>query len=387
MERALRPCLTAAAATLATGSLIAVAPVAPALPSAQMPVIHLTADDDSVGLAFENLLLQQLHSSSTVIQNAQTFDAALVAAEHPSMVSWLLPGAAGDAPLANDAAAHLFNSFNQLLGGHQAAFFGGFGARGTFDGAEQYGSFYPFEPAAFFGGLNIGTNLDVIPGAAAIEAFGGLEGAIGHYTVFGSEVAKLMGGDFASQTDFDSLVAHVSTFNDALFAAENNFNTALGSAEIALEKALFGTDSAYNGVVNRFIDSFNMIYDTHEQHVNGILGLGGSPIDLTHSLLVTPVGDRGPLELLNDGSIGGTTGTFYQNVMLLLNGLDINSSNSGIPEGWVFGSGDVSGAWDELMSVMKGGPFADVFDLSQGSDLSNICTDLANIWSSILGIG
>jgi hypothetical protein len=73
--------------------------------------------------------------------------------------------------------------------------------------------------------------------------------------------------------------------------------------------------------------------------------------------------------------------------MLVLDGLDMNGSNSGIPAGWVVGSGDVTGAWNELMSVMNGGPFADVFDLSQGSDLSNICTDLANIWSSILGIG
>ncbi|MEO6794202.1 MAG: hypothetical protein ABI253_06495 [Mycobacterium sp.] len=382
----IRPCVAAAAA-LAAGSLIAVAPVTPNLPGVQVPDIQLTADDDAVGQAFAELLLQQLRSSTTLIQNVQTFDAAIVAAEHPSYLSWLLPGSADNAPLANDAVAHLFNSFNQLFGSHQAAFVGGFGARGILDATDNYGSFYPFDPAVFYSSLNIGTNPDVIPGAAAVEAFGGLEGAIGQYTVFGSAVAKLMGGDFASQADFDSLASHVGALNDAIFAAEHNFNTALGSAEVALEQALFGTDSAYNGVINRFIDSFNMMYDIHEQHVNGLLGLDALPLDLTHSLLVTPEGFRGPIELLNDGSIGGLTGMFYQNLLVLLDGLGVDGSNSGIPDGWVFGSGDVAGAWQELMTVVNGGPFADVFDLSQGGDVSNIFTDLTNIWNDILGLG
>lgn len=386
MELTLRPCIAASAA-LAAGSLIAVAPVTSSLPGVQMADIQLAADDDATGQAFAELLLQQLRSSTTIIQNVQTFDAAIVAAENPSYLSWLLPGSADNAPLANDAVAHLFNSFNQLFGGHQAAFFGGFGARGILDATDQSGSFYPFDPAVFYSGLNVATNPDFIPGAAAIEPFGGLEGAIGQYALFGSAIAKLMGGDFVPQTDFDSLVSHVDAINDALFAAEHNFNTALGSAEIALEQALFGTDSAYNGVINRFIDSFNMMYDIHEQHLNGLLGLDALPIDVTQSLLVTPVGFNGPIDLLNDGSIGGLTGMFYQNVLMLLDGLGVDGSNTGIPDGWVFGSGDVSGAWQGLMTVMTGGPFADVFDLSQGGHVANIFTDLTNIWNDILGLG
>lgn len=380
MERAARPVLTAGAALVA-GSFTAVVPVAAPLPGVEISQVRLTTS------ALDPVVEQQLQNSSNFIENIIQFDTQLVDGFHPSLISWLLPGAAGNEPLANDAAAHLINGGALLNGAGQASNLGLSGARGTLDEA---GNFTAFNPDDLRSALLIDTNQSDIPGAAALNGYGGLEGAVGQYTVFGSELAKLMGGDFVPQSHFDVLVADLNAFNDGLLGAENTFNTDLIAAEMALAKALYGTDGAYDGAVSRIFDSVNMMYDGQEQYLNGVLGLDYNPQDLTGSLLVTPVGAGGP-DALNgpvvDG-VGGQLGSIMGlNDQQLLTWLDLGAvlsgqAPSGIPDGFTPDPALVSSAFTDLLQVLQTGPFGDVFL----TDLSPIFTDLTGIVGAVFGI-
>lgn len=83
-----------------------------------------------------------------------------------------------------------------------------------------------------------------------------------------------------------------------------------------MQKALFGTDSAFNGIINRGLNVFNMLIDASQQSLNGLLGIsydGYDPTAITQSLLI------GGDQIFNDGSVGGLMGAFNQSLSLMAN--------------------------------------------------------------------
>lgn len=73
-----------------------------------------------------------------------------------------------------------------------------------------------------------------------------------------------------------------TNFNTNLLASELPFNNFLVDNELAPGQAIFGTDSALNGTVNRPFNVGSMFVDTVENTFNGIL-FGGNPT-ITESL-------------------------------------------------------------------------------------------------------
>ncbi|WP_343599121.1 PE family protein [Mycobacterium sp.] len=112
----------------------------------------------------------------------------------------------------------------------------------------------------------------------------------------------------------DALEAAIQSLNSDLVGGEFSFNTGLVDTEVGLEKAIFGTDSALNGALNRSYNVVNMFPDTAENSANGVLGANADgTVDITRSLLVgvNPVGSLLP-NIFNSGDIGGLEGVVDQ---------------------------------------------------------------------------
>jgi hypothetical protein len=78
--------------------------------------------------------------------------------------------------------------------------------------------------------------------------------------------------------------------------------------EVGLEKAIFGTDSALNGTVNRAFNAGNLLWGTGQQALNGFSGaLPGTGFN--SSLLL-----GSGAQTFNGGQIGGPLGSFDQSL-------------------------------------------------------------------------
>ncbi|OBK49953.1 PPE family protein [Mycobacterium kubicae] len=95
-------------------------------------------------------------------------------------------------------------------------------------------------------------------------------------------------------------------FNTNLIGNELAFNQNLLTNEVGFEQAFFGTDSAFNGAVNRGFNVGNLLFGTGEQAVNTFFG-AQAPADFTATLL-----QGGPAQPFNGGQIGGPVGAFGQ---------------------------------------------------------------------------
>lgn len=105
------------------------------------------------------------------------------------------------------------------------------------------------------------------------------------------------------------LEASQLTYNASLINNEFNFNNSLLANEVGLEKAVFGTDSAVNGTVNRGFNFYNMLIGTGEQAVNGLSGALPTQLDFNQSLL-----QGTGQQTFNGGQIAGLVGAFDQSL-------------------------------------------------------------------------
>lgn len=97
-------------------------------------------------------------------------------------------------------------------------------------------------------------------------------------------------------------------FNTNLVNSELTFNRSLVLNEIAWEKAIFGTDSALNGVLNRSFNAGNLLFGTGQQLVNTVVG-AQVPANFWSSLLLGT-----SAQVFNGGQIGGVLGAFDQSL-------------------------------------------------------------------------
>lgn len=98
-------------------------------------------------------------------------------------------------------------------------------------------------------------------------------------------------------------------FNTNLVGGEFGFNNALLTNELGLEQAVFGTNSALNGVVNRSFNVGNLLLGTGEQAFNTLSGAQVAQPAFFQSLL-TGSGQQ----VFNSGAIGGLVGAFDQSL-------------------------------------------------------------------------
>ncbi|BBZ51451.1 PE family protein [Mycobacterium heidelbergense] len=99
-------------------------------------------------------------------------------------------------------------------------------------------------------------------------------------------------------------------FNTNLVNGELSLNHWLLTNEVGLEQAIFGTNSALNGVINRGFNAGNLLVGTGEQAINSLVG-APAPTSLTSSLLTGSAA-----QVFNSGAIGGPLGSFDQSLVV-----------------------------------------------------------------------
>ncbi|CAM3126175.1 PE family protein [Mycobacterium intermedium] len=97
-------------------------------------------------------------------------------------------------------------------------------------------------------------------------------------------------------------------FNTNLVNSELAFNKSLVLNEVAWERAIFGTDSALNGVINRGFNAGNLLFGTGQQLINTVVG-AQVPTNFTSSLLL-----GSSAQVFNGGQIGSLVGAFDQSL-------------------------------------------------------------------------
>ncbi|HEU4359894.1 MAG TPA: hypothetical protein VFR27_00115 [Mycobacterium sp.] len=375
MEFAARPYLTASA-ILAAGLIAGPVLPSPSDASVRGIAVQLVAGgaDGSSDDVLTGLLDQQRSFNSALIDKFFDHNGTLVATQSAQIadIATELAGADGNVHRAQTAVQQFFDANNALMGAGQAGLLGVLGARGTVDDS---GTFTALDPAA----LNQSVIVD--PNHAALIPYAGLQSAIGHY--FGAAFfyaminSKLPGDEIengATGQSFQTLVNSLGEFNTALAQAEYSFNTELSGNEIALEKAIFGTDNAYGGAINHAFNSVNMMYDAQQQGLNGLLGITGyNPQEFTGALLIGS-GD--------DGSIGGLTGMFSQQLMAL--DAAATAGGSGTPTDFTADPGDVNAALGALVNTVLGGPFGDTF--AGGGPFWLLMSDLQALFADPLSV-
>ena len=352
MQSVGRPVVAAGIACLvaATVAALPAVPAAPVLSRLASPDLRLTA-----GLS--ELLATELDVNSSLITGVLQLNDWLVDGERAVLqaLTPLLGGtvdAAGVHGLVGHGLEQFFDGNNALLGIGETSLLGMFGARGT--------------PAVPLDLVDLNASLITDTKVSSIQAsmpFAGLESVVDHYfgavAFIGAELAGLTEDDLengSTEQGFTTLVPDVAGFNAALFAAEQNFGGQLGAAEVQLEQAMFGTDSALNGVVNRLFNTVNLMFDGPLQSFNGLIGLTAAPRDLTAALIV------GGDQTFNDGSVGGLTGMADQALVALadLGGL-LNGDGIATPGGFAPDVAAVGEALRSLAETLLAGPFGDVF--------------------------
>ncbi|MBS9533519.1 hypothetical protein KIH27_07950 [Mycobacterium sp. M1] len=351
-----------AAAALTAGSLIAAVPAVASFPS--NVAIELTAESSSL---LQQILDSQLSAFNTLVNGDNGMldsNAALVTSQAQLIQDYL--DATGVAPgedqtFGTQLLDHFFDGSNALLGANQGALLGLLGARADFD------------PQTLNASL-------LSPTDSGFNYFGGIEQAFGQYAAYFSQNSLLPGGSGDSATLgalFGTLVDDMYSFNTSLISAEEAFNASLVSNEIAMEQAAFGSDSAFNGAVNRAFNAYNMMFDAQQQSLNNFIGAGTyTPQDLTQTLLTGSPGDH----VFNDGSIGGLTGSFDQNLAMFADLAGLQPSDwAGLSAN--FDSPAFTTAFNDFLTTVSGGPFGDVF----GTGLTPIFTDFTNIFDALSG--
>ena len=97
-------------------------------------------------------------------------------------------------------------------------------------------------------------------------------------------------------------------FNTNLVNGEMTFNQSLVTNELGLETAVFGTNTALNGFVNRSFNVGNLLWGTGQQTANLFTG-AQVPTNFTSNLLIGSAAQP-----FNSGAIGGPLGAFDQSL-------------------------------------------------------------------------
>ncbi|ORX07545.1 hypothetical protein AWC30_04615 [Mycolicibacillus trivialis] len=114
-------------------------------------------------------------------------------------------------------------------------------------------------------------------------------------------------------------ISRLLSANKGLLDTEMGFQEAVFKlmATLGYEDPL-GSDSIFAGSLNRGFNSFNMLLDSGEQGLRGVLGVGGAeagPLAITQSLLH----GTDPTWPLNTGEVGGLIGSFNQGFKVIDN--------------------------------------------------------------------
>lgn len=382
MQFAARPYAAVTAALVAGGFVAAAAPIAATQAGVAVHDIRL-ANSGAGFLA--DMATQQLSGGSSLIDGLLDFNGKIATFDDDLLGNLFSGQTSSFANGIREGLEQLFDGTNGWLGIGENALLGLLGANGT---VSSTGVFTATDLSDFNKSLFLDQDHN------GSYPFGGLESVLGHYlgstsfigaTLFGMSGADLE-GSFAT-TVFQWLVGEIAKFNTALVESELAFNHNLVTLELGIEKALFGDDSALNGVLNRAFNTFNMLFDAPEKMLNGIIGATGydvdyakvlelvaadkhadissamhliaSPQDLTASLL-TGSGEQ----VFNGGEIGGLTGMFDQNMamwgdVLGLQGSDFDGLLNHVDLGALGGS--VLGFFGGLWNVIT--PFGALFGL------------------------
>jgi PPE-repeat protein len=97
-------------------------------------------------------------------------------------------------------------------------------------------------------------------------------------------------------------------FNTNLVNGEMTFNRSLVTSELGLEQAVFGTNTALNGFVNRSFNVGNLLWGSAQQGANLFTG-GQVPTNFNSNLLIGSAAQP-----FNSGAIGGPLGAFDQSL-------------------------------------------------------------------------
>ncbi len=250
----------------------------------------------------------------------------------------LIEGLAGVFPegqraLGTAGLEHLFEGANMLPGTAEGTLLALLGAN--------------FSPEA----LNASLLVEADQSSLAAQ-FGGLEGFAGHNLLLLAGLAHLASGKDVPWDAVGKLTTDMEAFNDDILGAEKSFNSHLVGAEDQIEQAIFGDNSALNGFVNRGFNVFNMLFDSQERTVNGLLGLTDyDPKDLTESLL-----HGSDQQVFNGGEVGGLLGLLDQGMFQIsdlfgLKGADFDGLFQDV-DGDALGSG-----LKDLLTTALLGPF------------------------------
>ncbi|MBY0387542.1 MAG: PE family protein [Mycobacterium pseudokansasii] len=170
----------------------------------------------------------------------------------------------------------------------------------------------------------------VVGGSVAGEAqLGGIAGAITQKLMLDANLIGLTGGVvtpalvalgvdptpvqavLGAPAGFVAQLEHgLVGFNANLIGAELALNHRLVTGEMGLERAVFGTNGALNGVIDRAFNMGNLALGTGEQLVNTVLG-APAPAGFYADLII-----GGDGQVFSDGHVGGLLGAVQQKLML-----------------------------------------------------------------------
>ncbi len=255
------------------------------------------------GSLLQQLETAQINFNTNLVNGELAFNKGLVTNEVA-----LEQAIFGTNSALNGAINRSFNVVNLLWGTGQQTV-------NLFTGAQV--------PTTFTSSLLTGSGAQVFNGGQ----IGGPLGAFDQSLVVGADLAGLVLGSPVGQAVLSVLPASTQAallsapgnflngieaaqinYNTNLIGGEFKFNNSLLTNEVGLEKAIFGTDSALNGTVNRAFNVGNLLIGTGEQAVNGLSGALPGPG--FNSSLLTGSG----AQVFNGGQIGGPLGSFDQSL-------------------------------------------------------------------------
>ncbi len=262
----------------------------------------LTAATNPVNAALQQLEQTQLNFTTGLVNSELALNNSLLTHE-----VGLEQRIFGTDSALNGALNRGFNAGNLLLGtGEQTL--------NSLLGAQV--------PATFWSSLLTGSAAQVFNSGQ----IGGLVGAFDQGLAGSADIAGLfLGNTSASASSALSgfgVAAAANPVNAALLQIEQgqlNFTTGLVNSElglnhslltheVGLEQAIFGTDSALNGSLNRGFNAGNLLLGTGEQTLNSLVG-AQVPATFWSSLLT-----GSGAQVYNSGQIGGLLGFVDQNL-------------------------------------------------------------------------
>nr|WP_082995604.1 PPE family protein [Mycobacterium alsense] len=150
--------------------------------------------------------------------------------------------------------------------------------------------------------------------AAMVGYHGGVSAAAEQLTSLPAALQNLPGqlAGAATSNPVNGFLQQLETaqvnFNTNLVNGEMTFNKSLVNSELGFEQAVFGTNTALNGFVNRSFNVGNLLWGSAQQGVNLFTG-AQVPTTFNSNLLIGSAAQP-----FNSGTIGGPLGAFDQSL-------------------------------------------------------------------------